>query len=960
MNYKFNPETLYEHTNKGLDIIFKYIPDSQGCERNRKAFKLRPDERTPSATLFEKPDCWIVKDWGDKGFSPIEICRYFTGWDFFTALKNLYEEFGLSEGVYFKPETTFTENTDLPVGWFEIIENEKFQNIDMVGRFLDEETAAEYDFVSVKEYSFVITLKKTGKPALCKITANERFPIFAYTPVKDKKGKAIEWAKMYQPADKKYKHSFVGKKPKRHVFGLTRLQKKFDDAIADFNKQIKDATKKKNEELVLELTKERDNFKLDSVFNCSGGSDGLSLAMLDYNAIWHNSESEHLDYDTYNILKKICRSIYNLPDIDKPGIKAAYETAERFWNLYTIYLPEGIKKHGGKDLRDWIKKYSQEDKKTIKYHFANLIQGALRMKFFDRKGTKKRDGSWNYSYKLRFEFLCYFLNIKGFYTYEIKYKNLDNVAPEQVIFIQITGNIVQKVSPRIIRAFAKQFLREKGQPIEVLELISMSTVFNENNLISLKPIELDFTSFTPDSQFFFFKNSIAEVTAEEIKLHPNGKVANCVWDHSVKPHLIQKEDPFFDITLDESGRPKIEILRNDSQYLNFLCNTSRVFWRKELEEQFANDPDGKIAYHEKNRFNLAGSYLSDEEIRIQNLHLCSKIYAIGYLCHRYKQMSFAKMIVTIDDKPKELEEDANGGTGKTLIFRGVNMLMPNNFPLDGKNTNFTTDRHILQGLTKENDYILLQDTHAYFDFNHVYNWVDDFIPVNPKFGSPYIIPFEESPKIAVTTNYGMRNFIASTKRRVFFITTSDYYHVHTDGYNEERTVASDFGGKDLFSTWDDKQKNIHYYLMMECLRFYLKYRTNDFRAPAHNLELNNIKASLGDAFITWADGYFTRDLPDPDNENAVIEGTLNRFILRKEMYKSYLDVAQKGAKNATKWKKDLSDYCKTRGYTLNPKELCGSDGLIKKPYTDSHGTRQVLEHLYIKAPDGEINTDVEI
>lgn len=959
MNYKFTAETLYENTNKGLDIIHKYCPESIGCERNRKQFKFRKDENTASATLFEKPDCWVIKDFGDKGYSPIEVCRYFTGWDFFTALKNLYQEFGLAEGVYFKPETTFTESTDKPLGWFEIIENEKFENIELVGRFLTEEIAAEYDLVSVKEYSFVVNLKKTGKPALCKIVANERFPIFAYTPEKDKNGNAITWAKMYQPADKKYKHSFVGKKPKRHVFGLTRLQKKFDNAIADFNSRIKESSRKGELDTVKELTIERDQFKLDAVFNCSGGSDGLSLAALDHDVIWHNSESEHLDYDTYVILKKICRAIYNLPDIDKPGIAAAYATAEAFWNLYTIYLPESIKNHGGKDFRDWVKKYSQSDKKAIKYHFDNLVHGALRMKFFDRKGTKKRDGSTNYTYRIRFEFLCYFLNIKGFYTYEIANKNLDNTAPEQVIFIQITGNIVKPVSPRIIRSFAKQFLREKGQPVEVLDLLSTSTVFNENNLITLRSIDLDFTSFTRDSQYFFFKNNIAEVTADGITLHPNGKVANYVWDHSVKKHVIQKEDPFLNVTIGDEGRPIIEILRHDSQYLNFLCNTSRVFWRKELEEPFKDDFEAKAKYHAENRFNISGKFLSPDEIRTQNLHLGSKIFALGYLAHRYKQMSFAKMIVAMDDKPKELEEDANGGTGKTLIFRGLNQLLPNSFPLDGKSTTLTTDKHALQGLTKENDYILLQDTHAYFDFNFVYNWVDDFITVNPKFSSPFVIPFEESPKIAVTTNYGMRNFIASTDRRTFPITTSDYYHVHTDGYLEERTVASDFDGKDLFTTWDDKQRNIHYYFMMECLQIYLKYRTFDFRAPSNNLKLNNIKASLGDAFITWADGYFTLDTADPDNENQVILGTLNRYILRREMYKSYADVAQKGAKNATKWKKDLSDYCKTRGYVLNPKKLCGSDGLIKKACTDNGGTRQVLEHFFVEY-EPKINTDVDI
>ena len=959
MNYKFTAETLYENTNRGLDIIFKYCPDAKDCENKKKLFKLRPDENTASASLILKENCYVVKDFGDKAYSPIELCRYFTGLSFYEALKYLYAEFGLSEGSnYFHAETTFTENTDKPLGWFEIIKNDKFENIDLVGRFLTEEIAAEYDFVSVKEYSFVVTLKKTGKPALCKIIANERFPIFAYTPETDKKGNAVTWAKIYQPADKKYKHSFVGKKPKRHIFGLSRLQKKYNDAIADFNKQIKKAGKDTSK--ITELTKARDEFKLDSVFNCSGGSDGLSLASLDYNVIWHNSESEHLDYDTYNILKEICHFIYNLPDIDDPGIKAAYATAENFWSLYTIYLPESIKKHNGKDLRDWIKKYSQSDKKAIKYHFANLIQGALRMKFFDRKGTKKIHGGWNYSYKLRFEFLCYFLNIKGFYTYEIEQKNLDNTAPEQIIFIQIDGNIVRKVSPRIIRTFAKQFLREKGQPIEVLELISMSTVFNENNLVGLKAVQLDFTNHTPESQFFFFKNNVAEITANEIKFHKHGKFANYVWEQSVKHHNILPEKPFFEIEKNEAGQPKIKILRNDSEYLNYLCNVSRIFWRKELEEPYINDPEAKEDYHNKNRFNIAGECLSEEEREIQNRHLSNKIYAIGYMLHRHKLRSFAKMLYLTDDKYKDLEEDANGGSGKSIFFLGFDSLLPNRKVLDGKNQNFTTDKHLLQGFTKENDYLLIEDAHAYFDVNFTYNWITGAIIVNPKFGSPYEVTFEEAGKIALLSNYGVRNFTDATRRRLMFVTTSDYYHVHSHSYSEERKVCDDFAGKDLFADWTPEQWNRHYSFLMQCAQIYLQNKGNEFKAPSSNLELNNIKASLGDTFISWADGYFTKDMVDVENENEIIDGTLNHYILRKEMYKNYMEVAQKGAKNATKWKKDLSDYCKSHNWTLNPKDLLGSDGLIKKPITDHNGKRQVLEHFYIRTPEVEPNTDVEI
>jgi len=40
-----------------------------------------------------------------------------------------------------------------------------------------------------------------------------------------------------------------------------------------------------------------------------------------------------------------------------------------------------------------------------------------------------------------------------------------------------------------------------------------------------------------------------------------------------------------------------------------------------------------------------------------------------------------------------------------------------------------------------------------------------------------------------------------------------------------------------------------------------------------------------------------------------------------------------------------------KGYIFNPKELCGSDGTIKRPIVDEKDKRQIVEHFYIKTPD---------
>ncbi len=938
-NYKFTPEHLYENTNKGLDIIFKYCPDAVGCENGRKMFKLREDEDTASASIVEKEDCYIVKDFGDKGYNPIELCRYFTGFSFIEALRLLYSEFNIGEvDTFIRPNTTF-KDTDKELGWFEVIEAETFTNLDVVGRFITDKIALEYDFIAVKEYSFVFVNKKTNCNTICNIIATDNFPIFAYKF-------SDTWAKIYQPIHKKHKHSFVGKKPERHVFGLTRLRAIYQETIDNFNSDIEKATKDKEVEKRLELIAERDKFKIDSVIICSGGSDGLGVASLGYNAIWYNSEGQQMNYDEWKELNKICHKVYNLPDIDNPGVKYAHALAETFWSLPTIWLPESIKKHNGKDYRDWLKRYSQSDLKTIQYHFKNLISGALRMKFFDKKVSRNNIAT----YKLRFEFLCYFLNIKGFYTYKIEQKNLDNTAPELIIYIKIEGNIVTKVSPRVIRQYAKQFLREKGQPIEVLELVSMSTMFNDVNLIGLKPIDLDFKNYTAESQFFFFQNNITEVTQNEIKFVPHGKFTNYVWEQSVKKHNILPEKPFFSITKNALDKPVIEILRNDCEYLGFLINTSRIFWRKELELQFGENYTEKEKYHNENRFNLQGDCLTDEEKQIQNQHLCNKIFAIGYLMHRYKQDSFAKLIYVTDDEQKELEDEANGGSGKSLIFKGVNKMITNRHWLNGKNEQFKTDKHVMQGFTKENDYLIIEDGHPNFDLEYLVEWVTGSIPVNPKNSSPYEVEFEDAGKIVYTTNYGLKKRNDAVIRRTFFVTTSNYYHTKSEKFLEERKVCDDFNGKDLFSNWTSEQWNKHYNFLLQCCQVYLSNRGNDFSVPSSNIKINNDNATLGDAFISWADSYFTEDYID-DEDSQIVEGNLNKKISRPEMYKNYCNAVGRYPKQANAFKKALKIYCENpkRNWILNPKEELDKNGFIKRRGNKEQGEPSQVECFYIKS-----------
>jgi hypothetical protein len=925
--FKQTPEQLFDKTNGGLDIIHKYIPVSIGAENQKKKFKYREEEKTASATLFNTGKHWVVKDHGGESYNAISLVMDLQGLEFKDALNMLYSEFGLDENnTFFKPQIEIKENSKKPLDYFDIKFKKTPINLEVVGRFLTPELVAEYNFYEVEYYEKVIIRKETGKPALLKVIATDNFQIFAYTP------DASSWVKLYAPRDKKYKHSYLGTKPERYIHGLQR----FLDKVSIIEKAIKAEAKKgenADETIISNLEKELSNLK---VFIATGGSDGLNLASLDneYSVIWFNSEAEQISYNELKQITKYTNNVYNLPDIDKAGKKYGYSVAMNNWNLKSIWLPAEKMISNGKDFRDWLEFYKRADKYTIHNQFENLITGALKCKFFD---TKK--GRSSNTYKINLSNLHYFLNVHNFYTYKIEQKNIDVATEDQIIFIRIEGNIVYKVTPREIRRFCLAYVKEKGQHLDVANMVLSTPYFNENHLFGLEDIKLNFQNFDAETQYFFFKNQVAKITSNGIELKKHGDFENHAWDKQIIKHTIFAETPFFEYVKDELGNDRVNILRNDCQYMNYLINASRTYWRAELEESFENDLEAE-EYHKKNLFNLKGEKLNEEQIIVQEKHFLNKCFSLGYLLHRYKQEDFAKCLYVMDDTPKDSDEDANGRTGKSVMFKGVDKLLQNRFLVDGKNKSITQDKHIFHGLYETSEYIQVDDADKYLDFKFFYTKITNSIVVNPKIRQPYEIPFDVAPKIVYITNYGMPNMTGSDFGRILFVSFSDYYHAKTDHYKQERRISHDFLGKNLFQDWDREQWNIFYNFMMQCCQLYLQNRGNEFQAPQDNITVNNLRAGMGDNFEDWANGYFH-------------EENLDRKIPRKELMDDYSDyVGGKASKSAQAFKKALQSFCRINKYSLNPKEVQGKDGRIKDNVYDVKKQKNTtVECFYLKSKD---------
>ncbi len=931
-DYQLTPKQLYEETNDGLDIIHKYFPISVGCERSSKhKFKFR-SEKTASATLYHNGKHWIIKDFGGNSYDAVNAVMYLTGLEFYETLQNLYAEFGVSanDKTVYAPNLEFKENKKKhPANYFKITPKKEYESLDYFGKLVTSEIAERYNVFEVEKYERIT--KKEGKLLITNST--DKYPIFAYS------NNLKKWAKTYQPAEFKrknkegktvnFKHGYLGKKDNDYIHGLDYLLENVNEE--EINSLFDELSRTKIKSTREDILNEIKELQVKNVIICSGGSDGLNVASLsdDYFPIWFNSEGQFITYEQYQRINKLCQNFYNLPDIDDSGIRYAHTLANKYWNLKTIWLPSHKMPKNGKDFRDWLNFYSQADKNTIYRQFENLKRVALKCNFIDinDKGV----------HKVNLSNFQYFLNVNNYYSYrqELNYQEDNNENTS--ILVKIDNNVVSVPESSQVLNFTIDYLKDKGVDLNVLNLIKRARAFQTAELKTIKNKTLDFKNYTANSQLFYFKNGSVEITADKIDfISKNENKSNkYVWEKKVITNNFKKLDKFFEYYRDDSGKNRIKILYKNCDFMNYLINGSRVYWRKEIEEPF-DTVNEQEAYRKANLFTLNGKYLTTEEQITQEQHFLNKCFALGYLLHRFKREDFAKFVYIMDDTVKESDDDANGGTGKSLLIRGLKEIL-NVFYIDGKDTNLTNNNHLLGGLKKDHDILNIEDGSKSLTFDYFYNKVTGDVDINPKQRQGHTLDFNDSPKFVGTFNYGMNKNRGSDLRRVLFVSFGDYYHAHTDRFNNERKVSDDFGYQ-LFLDWNTTQYNEFYNFLMQCCQLYLANMRNEFKAPMDNITVNNLKAQIGDNFIEWAEDYFSDD------------AVFNKNIIRKEMVDSYIEgVGKKSAFGPGRFKKSVEKFCNLNGWVFNPKRFRNSQGKIQiTVYKEGTQKKTSKECFYIE------------
>jgi hypothetical protein len=415
------------------------------------------------------------------------------------------------------------------------------------------------------------------------------------------------------------------------------------------------------------------------------------------------------------------------------------------------------------------------------------------------------------------------------------------------ILLKVSKNIVREVEIFNIKDFVIDYLKRldvehfKEIPrIKVIDAVIKGAPqhFVQTFLEFLETRELEFLRDTKEKGFLFFSNCFVEISSNRINVKRYEELEGFIWDKQV----INK---------------RLNLVKNESEFEIFVKNICK-----------------------------------NDEQRILSLRS-----AIGYLLHNYKDSTNAKAVIFLDEK---LSDGAYGRSGKGLVAQAIGKLRKT-IRLDGRNFNFSKS-FSFQSVTLDTAIIEFNDVTKKFNFDKLFSIITDDITVEKKNQNEIIIPFHQSPKIIISTNYTIEGSDDSTMDRQFVIEFSDHY-------NKIHRPIDEFGHR-FYDEWSNEEWNCFLNYMIGCLQLYL---CKGLIQCSHiNLEKKKLIDSTCEEFAE----YF---------ESLGLNVEHNKKDLLEDFKKNYDEFSELKLTKFTRWMKEAA---RIKGLGVNERKS-GVERLIK-------------------------------
>jgi len=326
--------------------------------------------------------------------------------------------------------------------------------------------------------------------------------------------------------------------------------------------------------------------------------------------------------------------------------------------------------------------------------------------------------------------------------------------------IQEQRGLIRRRSEEQIRDHVLGYLRDAGER-RVLSKVRRAAnhYLSSKTFDSLKPRDIDPLRDEKERAFIPYHNGVARVTAEEIQLVPYGELGRPVWRDAVLDRRIDLDASF-----------------NEDQI-----------------------QDGEFA-----RFQFKA--MKEEDMRMQSL-----MSAQGYLVHGYKNRAQARAVIFMDEV---ISENPAGRTGKGLSAQGYGKMIPTTH-VDARRIDLR-NRFAFQSATPGVTRLLhFNDAGEHFPFERLFAAITDDMSIERKNRDRVVVPFSDSPKFLITTNFVISGRGGSHEGRVFEVEFGSYF-------SKDHTPEDEFGHL-LFDEWDARQWKCFDNYMLQCVQLYLRH-----------------------------------------------------------------------------------------------------------------------------------------
>lgn len=307
------------------------------------------------------------------------------------------------------------------------------------------------------------------------------------------------------------------------------------------------------------------------------------------------------------------------------------------------------------------------------------------------------------------------------------------------VIVKIENDKIVDVAPDFqIRDDIKDFLLSNKQ-FKVWEAFLRINNLASYIIESIQSIDIEYNYGDKETGYLFFMNGVLEIKANSLNLISYSDYPNYLW----KSQIIQR---------------------------NF----------SELEDK------------EQSVFRDFCWLLSESNDK-SHLNLLS---VIGYILHSYKDPTMTRAVIFVDKNMDGENNSANGGTGKSLLIQCISKLIPSLFR-NGKNAD-ANEKFYFADLQLFHRLVVFDDVSEDFDFESLYSVITGDLPIERKYKNAMVIPFKDSPKIVITSNYPVGNRLGnSEERRKIEYEVSGYFR-------DNKTPYQEFG-HNFFEDWNGSE-----------------------------------------------------------------------------------------------------------------------------------------------------------